>query len=189
MDDNFKNEFSNKMQDPDAWFEAIKSALDSEEIPAEWLDYLQKIYAYLDIGAVDMDAEPASPLSRIKIPSSGWIMHDHGNRIIVSSGDYAHGFRESDKVGDNPSPGYGTISAQSWHSAQHLVECAQGRWPSGANVLGATPFMEFAAGYWAWLSDYKLFGLSIDKSNELAYVQIKTLLGQKSDLTSDQRPR
>jgi hypothetical protein len=190
MDDNFnQDEFAKNLQNTESWFEAIKSTFDNTEIPPEWLAYLQKIYAYLEIGAMDNKTHQESPLSRIKIPSSGWMMHDHGDRLLVSSGDYAHGFRETDKVNDNPSPGYGTIVAQSWHSAQHLVEVAQGRWPEGANLLGATFFMQFAAGYWAWKANYKIVGLSIDKSDELAYVQIKTLLGQTSDLKSDQRPR
>jgi hypothetical protein len=188
MDDNFKNDFFGDMQHSDDWFDSIKDMLDSSEIPPEWLAYLQKIYAYLEIGVLDGDVEE-SPVSLVKIQKSGWTMHDHGNRIATSSGDYAHGLRESDKVNDNASPGYGTIVAQSWSTAQYFVEVAQTRWPEGANLLGATPFMQFASGYWAWLANYELSGLSIHKSDELAYLQIKVLLGQTADLKSDQRPK
>lgn len=182
FDDSFKGK-----TDPSDWFDSIKDIFENPSISKEWIDYLQKIYAYLEIGSVDASEE--KPVTLIKIEKSGWMLHDYGNRFAVSSGDYAHGLRESDKVGDNFSPGYGTIVAQSWNTAQKVVELAKQRWPDHANFIGATPFMQFAAGYWSWLLNYEINGLSIYKSDELAYQQIKTLLGQSSDLASDQRPR
>lgn len=182
FDDSFKGKAN-----PDDWFESIKDIFENPSISKEWIEYLQKIYAYLEIGSIEAFEE--KPVTLIKIEKSGWILHDYGNRLAVSSGDYAHGLRESDRVADNPSPGYGTIVAQSWNTAQKVVEFAKQRWQNGANFLGATPFMQFATGYWAWLLNYSITGLSIHKSDELAYQQIKTLLGQSSELASDQRPR
>lgn len=189
MDDDFKNDFLGDKANPESWFDSIKDMLESSEISPEWIAYLQKIYAYLEIGSLANDHSEVIPPSLIKIQKSGWTIQDYGSRIAVSSGDYAHGLRESDKLNDNASPGYGTIVAQSWNSAQQLVEIARERWPGGANLIGATPFMHFAAGYAAWLANYELLGLSVHESDQLAYLQIKTLLGQTSDLKSDQRPR
>jgi hypothetical protein len=186
-DDISDNLFEGK-NEPADWFDAIKDIFETPSVPKEWVDYLHKIYAYLDIGSLSDEAKEM-PVSLSKIPKSGWTLHDYGNHIAVSSGDYAHGFRESDKVDDNASPGYGTIVAQSWNSAQKLVELARQRWPQEAHLIGGTPFMQFAAGYWAWLANYEIFGLAIHKSDELAYGQIKNLLGQADDLTSEQRPK
>jgi|GEM_PF-4469255 len=171
------------------WFESIKDIFENPTIPKEWTDYLQKIYAYLDIGSSVNTSSENKSVSLIKIEKSGWTLHDYGSHIAVSSGDYAHGLCESDKVGDNFSPGYGTIVAQSWNSAQKIVELAKERWPEGAHLLGGTPFMQFATGYAAWLANYEISGLSIHESDKLAYEQIKTLLGQTSELASEQRPR
>lgn len=182
FDDSFKGS-----ADPNDWFDSIKDIFDNPSISKEWIDYLQKIYAYLEIGQVEGSEE--KPVTLIKIEKSGWTLHDYGNRFAVSSGDYAHGLRESDKTGDNPNPGYGTIVAQSWNTAQKVVELAKQRWPEQANLIGATPFMQFAAGYFAWLLNYEIAGLSIYKSDELAYQQMKILLGHSSDLNSEQRPR
>lgn len=183
-----ENDFFATSGEPSDWFDSIKDIFEAPTIPKEWLDYLQKIYAYLEINALFSAPSKEKPVSLLKIQKSGWMLYDYGNRIAVCSGDYAHGLRESDRVGDHPSPGYGTIVAQSWNSAQAVIELARKRWPQGANLLGATPFMQFAAGYWSFLTQYEVMGLSIHKSDELAYMQIKTLLGHKSDIKSDQRP-
>lgn len=188
MTDNNFNDAPENKHTPSDWFESIKDLYDSPDIPREWIDYFQKIYAYLEIGSNDTQTPKNTTTTLSKIEKSGWALHDSGNCIATGSGDYAHGLRESDESSP-PSEGYGTIVAQSWYSAQAVVEMAKQRWSEGANLIGASPFMQFATGYWAWLHQYDISGLTIYKSDELAYTQIKTLLGQTTDLTSDQRPK
>lgn len=171
------------------WFASIKDIFENPAIPEVWLDYLQKIYAYLIIGAPSNSTTPTKPVVLTKIQKSGWLLYDYGDRIAVCAGDYVHGLRESDRTEEgNASPGYGTIVGQSWNSAQAVVAFAKKRWPEGAQFLEGTSFMKFALGYWASLAQYKIDKLSIHKSDELAYQQIRTLLGQQSLTQSDQRP-
>jgi hypothetical protein len=182
------NDFFGKNH-PEDWFASIKDIFENPAIPEVWLEYLQKIYAYLIIGAPVNNPTPTKPVTFTKIQKSGWLLYDYGDRIAVCAGDYAHGLRESDRTPEgNASPGYGTIVAQSWNSAQALVTLAKKRWPEGALFLEGTPFMKFALGYWLSLNQYKIDKFSIHKSDELAYIQIKTLLGQQSMTQSDQRP-
>lgn len=122
------------------------------------LSYLRNRYPYLQMISSKAIVEETM-VPHFKRSPSGWLIHDYGQAMSVSPGKYLFGPGNAEiDTDEGEGGGGGTLIWQSFETAKAMVELAiEKGWP-GIEIIGGSPFMEWAAWMAAQDKNYLLVG-------------------------------
>jgi len=166
----------------------LKEATIFRPVTHKDVDYLCNKYPFLQM--VNIEAKFEGEITPKFITSqSGWTIHDYGNAMSASPGEFLFGggnykaFLEEILKGEikeeeggkggvgGVNPGKGTIVKQMFDTAVEMVKLAIKKWP-GIEIIDGTNLMKWAAWLAAKEKDYTLEGFDPEEEDIKKYERV-----------------
>ncbi|MFT3741329.1 MAG: hypothetical protein QM752_01390 [Gammaproteobacteria bacterium] len=151
--------------------------------PAE-VKFLLSQYPYIQVINSEATWEETI-IPRFKRVMSGWVIHDYGEAMSTSAGQYLFGPGNPEAMPlteeeEESSGGQGTIIKQSFNSAIALVEMAMEKgWP-GIEIVSGTDFMQWAVWAAAQLQHFPIIGYEPTLREKKKYELVAKLAQEKA---------
>jgi len=159
------------------------------------LIYLRERYPYLQM--ISMQAkfdEAVTP--QFKKSSVGWVIHDYGQAMSSSPGNYLYGPKDFVQAkeknggtnggdGGNDGTGVGTLVRQTVETARSMIELAiEKGWP-GVEIIAGTESMQWAAWIAAQDKNYPLVGFAPTQEEQKKYERIRKERAQSAEAKAE----